>query len=117
MLIILDNPTTFLEFKKELRLQYSVENGRFYDEYRNCEKMLLSQQEADDIAGKELRRFEYSYVASGSNQELNIPHKMKKEFQELVKAGSNDFGILAPIKDEVVKMMVNPFYSLMISSS
>lgn len=109
MIAVLDNPVSFLEFKRELLLQFCIENGIFYDEYRKSERKFKSKNKKEATlvnVERELKRFDNMFIASGSQQELNIPYKIKKTFQELVKSGSADFEILTPIKDEVLRMMV-----------
>lgn len=89
-------------------LEKGVENGVFYDEYSKLARRVKSKKESSKLViVKELKRINNVFIASDSPQELNIPHKLKKAFQDAIQnEDAVGFEALLPIKDEVVKMMV-----------
>lgn len=109
MMIVLNNHEMMFDFKKELMGQFCIENGIFYEEFNKIQKRCKRNAESSTSildTGKEMRMIRSVFIESGSPQELNIPHKLKKTYLDLLDGGSVNFEILVPIKDEVLKMMV-----------
>ena len=58
-----------------------------------------------------LKEISRDFIREGSPNELNIPHKIRTDFEEVIKASPNALH-LEPITKEVLKMMLLSTYPL-----
>ena len=52
------------------------------------------------------------FLASGAPYELNLPSKIKGDFEESVKSGNVNLSILEPVTKEVMDMLIRNTYPL-----
>ena len=111
---VLDSPLECEKMVAILAKQHCLENYFYYKQQK--EVYAYSATATSPIEKQTLKKMikdvGRDFLASGAPYELNLPSKIKGDFEESVKSGNVNLSILEPVTKEVMDMLIRNTYPL-----
>ncbi|KAI9189438.1 regulator of G-protein signaling [Blastocladiella emersonii ATCC 22665] len=101
---LLADKELFAQFKKVLAEHFSLENGLFWDDFREVE-VLVSTKKGDDGIKAALNKLYLLYVPPGAPRELNLMSSTRESVIRDFNGGRLSLRSFEPVKKEVFDMM------------